>query len=106
MRKHFNTTGLCYPKEHYMVDMKERLDEIKMLVGRGEYFAINRARQYGKTTTLHLLAEELVADYAVFSISFEGIEDEVYETSEKFCRRFCRLLYRYMMYRYQGFRIP
>ncbi len=98
MRKYFNTTGLCYPKEHYMVDMKERLEEIRTLVDRGEYFAVNRARQYGKTTMLHLLAEKLMPDYAVFSISFEGIEDETYESSERFCRRFCRLLYRYMVY--------
>lgn len=98
MRKYFNTTGLCYPREHYMVDMEERLKEIRVLVDRGDYFAINRARQYGKTTTLHLLADELSSDYAVFSVSFEGIEDETYETSKKFCRRFCRLLHRYMMY--------
>ena len=98
MRKHFNTTGLCYPKEHYMVDMKERLEEIKVLVGRGEYFAINRARQYGKTTTLHQLVKRLCADYALFSVSFEGIEDEVYRSADTFCRRFCRLLYKYLLY--------
>lgn len=59
MRKYFNTTGLCYPDEHYMVNIDGRLDEIKELVDRGEYFAINRARQYGKTTTIHLLADFL-----------------------------------------------
>ena len=91
MRKYFNTTGLCYPKEHYMVDMKERLEAIRKMVDRGEYFAINRARQYGKTTMLHLLAEKLMPDYAVFSIGFEGIEDETYESSERFCRRFGKM---------------
>ncbi len=98
MCKRFNTAGLCYREEHYMVDMKGRLEETKALIDRGEYFVINRARQYGKTTMLHLLAENLSADYAVFSISFEGIEDGAYETSEKFCRRLCRLLYRYLVY--------
>ena len=58
MRKYFNTTGLCYPEEHYMVNIENRLEEIKNLVDRGEYFVINRARQYGKTTTIHLLAEK------------------------------------------------
>ncbi len=98
MRKYFNTTGVCYPEEHYMVNIEGRLDEIKILIDRGEYFAINRARQYGKTTTLHLLAEKLSEDYAVFSISFEGMEDETYESAASFCERFCRLLYRYLSY--------
>ena len=71
MRKRFNTTGLCYPKEHYMVNLEERLEEIKTLVDGGEYFVINRARQYGKTTTINLLAEKLTRQYAVFSISFD-----------------------------------
>lgn len=98
MRKYFNTTGLCYPEEHYMVNIENRLEEIKNLVDRGEYFVINRARQYGKTTTIHLLAEKLSEDYAVFSISFEGMEDETYESAARFCERFCRLLYRYLSY--------
>lgn len=97
MRKYFNTTGACYPDEHYMVNIEDRLEEIKMLIDKGEYFAVNRARQYGKTTTLHLLAEKLAGEYAVISISFEGIEDEVYESAEAFCQRFCRLLYKYLL---------
>ena len=97
MRKHFNTTGLCYPDEHYMVNIESRLEEIELLIDRGEYFAINRARQYGKTTTLHLLAEKLSEDYAVLSLSFEGMEDEVYESVNSFCQRFCRLLYKYLL---------
>lgn len=52
MNKHFNTTGLCFPDEHYMVNIEDRLDEIAVLVEQAEYFVINRARQYGKTTTL------------------------------------------------------
>ncbi len=50
MCKRFNTAGLCYREEHYMVDMKGRLEETKALIDRGGYFVINRARQYGKTT--------------------------------------------------------
>lgn len=98
MRKRFNTTGVCYPEEHYMVNIDGRLEEIKNLIDRGEYFVINRARQYGKTTVLHLLAEKLSKDYAVFSISFEGMEDETYENSASFCGRVFRLLYRYLSY--------
>lgn len=73
MRRRFNTTGLCYPKEHYMVDIEERLEEIKALADQGEYFIINRVRQYGKTMMLNLLKEKLAGQYAVFSISFEDM---------------------------------
>lgn len=98
MCKHFNTTGLCFPEEHYMVNIDGRLEEIRQMVDRGEYFAINRGRQYGKTTTLSRLAGQLSSEYIVFSISFEGMEDAVYETASSFCQRFCRLLYRFLRY--------
>ena len=29
--KEFNTTGLCNPKKHYMVDISNKLDDIKKL---------------------------------------------------------------------------
>ena len=52
MKRYFNVTGACDARFHYMVDLRERLAEIKKLVDAGEYFTINRARQYGKTTML------------------------------------------------------
>ena len=55
--KEFNTTAVCIPSKHYMVDLSERVKEIKRLVDDGKYFIINRARQYGKTTTITLLAD-------------------------------------------------
>lgn len=61
--KKFNTTGICNPKKHYMVDISERLEKIKTLVDDGEYFCINRARQYGKTTTLSALRKFLSPQY-------------------------------------------
>ena len=51
MSKVFNTTAVCIPEEHYMVNIAQRLQEIKALVDDGKYFTINKARQYGKTTT-------------------------------------------------------
>ena len=45
--KVFNTTAVCIPEKHYMVDLSERVNEIKKLVDDGKYFTINRARQYG-----------------------------------------------------------
>ncbi len=98
MSKRFNTAGLCRPARHYMVDMSHRLAEVREMVENGDYFVINRARQYGKTTLLHLLKGHLSDSYAVFSISFEGIEREVYAGTASFCRRFCRLLYNVFRY--------
>lgn len=48
MSKEFNVTGVCLPALHYMVDIKEQLSEIKVLIDKGKYFTINKARQYGK----------------------------------------------------------
>lgn len=98
MFRRFNTAGVCYPEEHYMVNMEKRLQEIETLVDRGEYFTINRARQYGKTTILHLLTERLSARYCVFSISFEGMSDDVYKTEAIFGKRVCGLLYNALAY--------
>ena len=41
--KKFNTTAICVPAKHYMVDLSERVREIKKYVDDGKYFAINRA---------------------------------------------------------------
>ena len=71
--KRFNTTAVCIPSKHYMVDLSERVAKIRKMVDDGEYFTINRARQYGKTTTLAALAVNLRPDYEVISLSFEGI---------------------------------
>lgn len=40
-----------------MVNIEDRLNEIKEMTDKGNYFVINRARQYGKTTTLRALAD-------------------------------------------------
>lgn len=59
MGKVFNVTGDCNPDIHYMVDISEKLSQIKKMVDAGQYFTINRARQYGKTTTLNALEKFL-----------------------------------------------
>ena len=56
--KRFNVTGTCYPEDHYMVDISERLEIIAQMIGRGDYFCINAGRQYGKTTTLYQLKKK------------------------------------------------
>lgn len=60
MEKRFNTTGACFPEQHYMVDITERLAAIKKMIDCGDYFVINRGRQYGKTTTLNALETEVL----------------------------------------------
>ena len=88
----FNVTGLCVPDKHYMVDISEKLVKIKEMIDEGDYFTINRARQYGKTTTLSLLEKVLKDEYIVVSISFEGLGDESFESSITFCAAFMGLV--------------
>ena len=66
-----------------MVDISDRLEKITRMIERGDYFCINAGRQYGKTTTLNALKDALAADYEVYSLSFEGLEDASYETENK-----------------------
>jgi hypothetical protein len=61
---------------HYMVDTTHKVDAIVSgYIERSEYFTINRARQYGKTTTLDQLHRRLSPTHVVIDISFEGKED-------------------------------
>ena len=71
MSRKFNVNGVCYPDEHYMVNIDSKLAEIKELVDEKQYFVINRARQYGKTTTLNL---PISIQY--FSLALKGLEEQ------------------------------
>lgn len=65
-----------------MVDMSGRIDRIiQDYIVPGYYFTMNRARQYGKTTTLYLLERRLKKDYLVLSLSFEAA-DEYFQSLE------------------------
>lgn len=92
--KEFNTTTICIPSKHYMVDISDRVAEIKKLVDAGKYFTINRARQYGKTTTLNALKQALKEEYCVINFSFEGITSANFVTEMSFVKAFCRLFRR------------
>ena len=89
--KRFNTTTVCIPSKHYMVDLTDRVNAIRKMVDAGEYFTINRARQYGKTTTLNALRQALSEEYYVISLSFEGITNANFATEMSFVKAFCRL---------------
>lgn len=88
MNRRFNISGLCYPNKHYMVRLDERLSKIKEMVDYGDYFVINRARQYGKTTTLHALDKYLNNEYVVISLSFQGLGSASFQNEDIFVRAF------------------
>lgn len=89
--REFNTTGICDPEKHYMVDLSQRLSEVRKLVDEGKYFTINRARQFGKTTTLHALAEYLNQDYLVVSMDFQmQMSDAKFKNENSFSMAFAR----------------
>ena len=81
--KTFNTAGTCRPNEHYMVDITDRLEIIRKMVAKGDYFCINRGRQYGKTTTLEAVSNHLTDEYCIFPISFEVNSDTTFADEEK-----------------------
>ncbi|MCP4106238.1 MAG: AAA family ATPase [Desulfobacteraceae bacterium] len=94
MKRKFNDTGLCMPHRHYMADTSAKIEQIIQLVEGGEYFAINRPRQFGKTTTLSLLSRQLSLrdNYLVLSISFEDIDTDTYQHQERFIYGFLDML--------------
>ena len=88
MTKEFNTTGSCNPAMHYMVDTSKKLAQIEELIDRGKYFTINRARQFGKTTTMNALLRLFADEYIAIKISFEGFGPDSYKNEENFVRSF------------------
>ena len=89
--REFNVTGLCLPDKHYMVDISEKIRQILAMVEKGRYFTINRARQYGKTTTIRQLEKILLEKgYMVARISFEGVGDTPFENEKNFCLNLLR----------------
>ena len=90
--KEFNTTAVCIPSKHYMVDLSERVKEIQSLVEAGKYFTINRARQYGKTTTLNALKKRIAEKYVVIALDFQRIDKDVFENGAVFSQAISRLI--------------
>jgi hypothetical protein len=96
MPKKFNITGRCFPAQHYMADVSGKIAKIVEMVENGDYFTINRPRQYGKTTYLYVLASTLRSkDNIVFNMSFEGIGDSFFANEEVFSQGFVHQLAKY-----------
>lgn len=88
MKRSFNVTGACNPQFHYMVNIQDRLAEIKKLIDKGAYFTMNRARQYGKTTTLNALKNYLSKDYIVVSTDFQLLSSASFKNENTFVAAF------------------
>lgn len=88
MCKAFNTDGYCDSKFDYMVDLSNRLKEVKAMIDAGKYFTINRARQYGKTTILNALISYLEPDYEIVSLDFQSMSSLSFENEQSFVAAF------------------
>lgn len=94
----FNVSADCKPELHYMADISEKLRQIKAMVDEGQYFTINRARQYGKTTTLNALERILEDDYVVIHLDFQLLGNADFETEPAFVAAFSSELLENMAY--------
>lgn len=90
--KEFNVTGVCIPRKHYIVDISDKVDKIIELIEKEQYFTINRARQYGKTSALWNIYNCLEDKYLVIDISFEGIGDNAFSSENAFVSSFINLV--------------
>ena len=87
--KRFNITGLCVPDKHYMVDTSAKIETIiREYIEHGDYFVINRARQYGKTTTFSRLDNALRDRYYIIRASFAGYGESVFQIPSLFISTF------------------
>ena len=100
MKKRFNITGTCIPERHYMVNIENKLKAIMAMIEDGNYFTINRPRQYGKTTTMFMLEKILYRkkSFAVIRISFEGYGDMVFREESKFINSFIKQIKKEFVY--------
>lgn len=88
--KRFNVAGVCVPEKHYMADIRDKLEKMIDMIEDDEYFTMNRARQYGKTTTLSRLNNELKDKYYVLFLSFEGVGEGAFANDNAFVQFFIK----------------
>ena len=95
MEREFNVTGTCVPNKHYMVNVANKFNKAMQLIEKGKYFAINRPRQYGKTSMLSLVARELRKhkdEFVLSRMSFAGVGDSIFKDEYAFSPRFVEML--------------
>ncbi len=59
MAQRFNTTGPCFPAEHYLLPPEDRCPGVMDLIEEKQFFVIHAPRQTGKTTLLNALEGRL-----------------------------------------------
>ena len=101
MAKRFNTSVTCDPELHYMVDVTNKMKVFEGLIDDKCYFTITRARQFGKTSALKWIYNNLNDRYLVVSISFEDTEDSDWLSTTTFYKTFCE----YMAEAFQSIKI-
>lgn len=107
MNRVFNIAGDCKPKLHYMVDLHSRLEQMQEYVDAGAYFALNRARQYGKTTMLRAFKEYLKGKYYVVSMDFQmQMSDAKFRSEHLFCTAFGKAFTRILLAQADGTGLP
>lgn len=94
MERYFNITGSCNPEEHYMVNLDSRLKKVKAMIDKGQYFCINRGRQYGKTTLLKAIERYLKNEYIVLRMDFQHMDTDDFDGITPFVQAFSRELLR------------
>ena len=92
--KRFHTCGCCNPDIHYMVNTGNRVKKIRQMIDRGDYFVINRPRQYGKTTLLSALRESLKDEHTFIFLDFQLISSTSFRSEDLFVRALCRWMIR------------
>ena len=85
----FNAEGPCDPDHNYMVNIDDRIREIKEnLVDKNKYFVINNGRQFGKTTTLYRLIKYLNSGNFIFLIYLEVFNSTDLGSDDSFLKKF------------------
>ncbi|MBQ4409041.1 MAG: AAA-like domain-containing protein [Bacteroidales bacterium] len=92
MAKKFNTSVICDPKRHYMVDVTAKMKVFEGLIDDKCYFTITRARQFGKTSALNWILRNMSDRYLVIPSSFELYSQENWVDDDSFGRYFCTKL--------------
>ncbi len=89
MAKYFNTAVTCDPECHYMVDTTQKMKVFERLIDQKSYFTITRARQFGKSTSLNWIYNNLSERYLVVPASFEIFSENDWNDDASFCKYFC-----------------
>ena len=83
-----------------MVDTSAKEAQVMKMIEEGEYFVINRPRQYGKTTMLQMLRDVLrkAPEYIGLKLSFEDAEEQHHQSEAAFAMMFSEKIERELEY--------